>query len=123
MFEICVVSIVSVTGVALSAFRSKQFFKILDSFDRFDKFTLQIRCPSNYKSQHFYIVFILLIGTYHFCIMAFFTTTRYFILFIWSLFCLLTMITTSQYIICIKMLNDRYRLANILFENSKYLPI
>jgi len=123
LFEVYIVSFVTVIDIALSAFRSKLFFKILDSFYRFDKFTLQMRCPSNNKSQQFYLVFILLVCTYHISILVVFINERFFILFMWNLFCLLTMIATIQYIICIKMLNDRYKLANILFENSKYLSI
>jgi len=123
LFEVYVASIVSITEIALSAFKSKRFFKILDSFYRFDKFTLQMRCPSNYKSQKFYLVFILLIGTYHFSILTLLINDKLFILFIWTLCRWLTMISTSQYIICIQMLSDRYKLANILFENSKYLSI
>jgi len=114
---------VSVINVTLSAYRSKRFFKIIDSFYQFDKCTLQMHCPSNYKSQEFYLVFIFLVGTYHVSVMRFFLNNSFIELFMWSLICLLTMIVVSQYIICIKMLRDRYILANIVFENSKYLSI
>ncbi|XP_022180040.1 uncharacterized protein LOC111040424 [Myzus persicae] len=77
-----------------------------------------MQCPSNHKAQQFYLVFVLLVGTYHVSVMTFFLHNSFFVIFMWSLVCLLTMIAVSQYIICIRMLSDRYKLANIVFENS-----
>jgi len=122
LFEAYVNSILSVISVAVSAFRSRRFFKILDSFYRFDKFTLQMHCPSNYKAQQFYLVFILFVWIYYIFIGIIFMKYTFFISLAWSLFILLTTIVIPQYIICIRMLSDRYKLANMLFENSKYLP-
>lgn len=38
----------------------------------------------------------------------------------WSMICMSSMIYLTQYITCIRMLRDRYSLANLLFKNSKY---
>ncbi|XP_060869165.1 uncharacterized protein LOC132943984 [Metopolophium dirhodum] len=77
-----------------------------------------MHCPSNYKAQEFYLVFVLLVGTYHVSAISFFLNNYFIVLFLWSLICLLTMVAVSQYIVCIRMLRDRYKLANIVFKNS-----
>jgi len=110
---------VSVINVTISAYKSKRFFKILDSFDRFDKFILQMQCPSNYESQKFYLLYVLLVGMYHTSVMTFFLNNIFLVL-LWSLVCLLTMIAVTQYIMSIRMLRDRYKLSNLVFKNSKY---
>ncbi|XP_026814315.1 uncharacterized protein LOC113554601 [Rhopalosiphum maidis] len=111
-----------VVNVVLSANKSKHFFKIFDSFYRFDELVLQVHCSSNYKAQQFYLVYVLLIGTYHITFTYYFYNYNFFILFMWSLITLLTMITVLPYIISIRMLRDRYKLANLVFKNNLSNP-
>lgn len=121
LFETYVILIALVINVVLSAIKSKRFFKILDLFNRFDEFILQVQCSSDYKAQQFYIVYALLVWVYHLSVIAMTFFNRFFLLFMWSTICLWTTIATLPYIICIRMLRHRYKLANKVFKNSKYL--
>lgn len=122
--EVFCISITPIFTLALSIQRSKQFFEVLDSFSRFDKFILHIECPPNYKTQTFCLVYTLCVGIYHFTLLTH-VKHNINILFIitlcmWTIICMSSMIYLTQYITCIRMLRNRYSLANLLFKNSKY---
>lgn len=123
LFETYVIVIALVINIILSINKSKRFFKILDLFDRFDELILQVQCSSNYKAQQFYVIYALLVWVYHLSVMVvvFFDILYFFLLFMWSTICLSTTIAILPYIICIRMLRHRYKLANKVFKNSKYL--
>lgn len=121
LFEIYVILIAVVINIVLSANKSKRFFKILDLFHRFDELILQVQCSSDYKAQQFYVVYTLLVWVYHLFVMVLIFLKNIYFLFMWSSICWLTIISILPYIICIRMLRHRYKLANKVFKNSKYL--
>ncbi|XP_025204886.1 uncharacterized protein LOC112601461 [Melanaphis sacchari] len=81
-----------------------------------------MHCSSNYKAQQFYLFYVLLVGIYNIILFKFFSYGNNFMIFLWSLINVLAMVIISQYIICIRMLRDRYKLANIVFKNSLNNP-
>lgn len=116
--------------MALSAQKSNRFFEIPYSFSQFDKFILQMQCPPNYKTQIFYLLYVLCVGIYHYSLMMLLKQSKNEVtiksilkLFVWTMISLSSMINLTQYITCIRMLRDRYSLANLLFKNSKYPKI
>lgn len=118
--EIFINYMVAILNLVFSAHRSKQFFELLNKFHQFDYFTLQVQCPSNYKTQIFYLLYVLFVIIYHLSVTTLLSNTGFLILSTWSLICSSTMIVLTQFITCIRLLRDRYKMANVIFKNSKY---
>lgn len=118
--EIYIKIIVTILTVVFSAQNSKQFFELLHKFDRFDKFTLRLKCPLNFKAQIFYLLYLLFVSAYYFVIIMIVSKSAFYVIFMWTLGCMSTMIIITQYAIYVRMLRDRFKLANKIFANSKY---
>jgi len=127
IIEVLIIFITSVFNIALSAQKSKRFFDLLKSFYQFDRFVLQIQLPPNYKTQTLYLLYVLCVGVYHLSFMVYFSLLRFdtriksvLHLCVWTMISLSTMITLTQYVTFIRMLRDRYLLANLKFKNGRY---
>lgn len=112
--------IIAILSVIISAQKSKDFFKLLDKFKRFDMCTLQMQCPPNVTVQIFYILYVFSIEIYYFSISFLFLDIGLIMSLLWTLISTSSMIMIIQYALYMRMLRDRYKLANFIFSNSKY---
>lgn len=112
--------IVSIASTAVAAQKSKQFFGLLDKFYRFDKLVSGTQCPPNVISQIFYLLYVFFVAFYNFITTLFYMDVAFYILLIWHIFCTSTMFIVVQYVSYVTMLRERYKLANLIFTNSKY---
>lgn len=111
--------IVAISSTIISAQRSRGFFALEEKFWKFDKFKLQIKCPSNVRTQTFYLLHVLFIGIYNFVSAFSYINVVFYILLPWNMFCITTMLIIIQYVTYVRMLRERYKMANVIFENSK----
>lgn len=113
--------IVAVINVMIAAKKSTGYFTLLDKFNRYDKFTLQIQCPANPKTQIYYLLFTFLVECYYSSITFHYTSNKSIIILImWFLISMSTMLMLIQYRIFVGILRERYTLANYIFSSSKY---
>lgn len=112
---------VAILNLVFSAHRSRRFFDLLNKFHQFDYFIIQnMQCLSNCKTQNLYLLYVLFVIIYHLSITTSSSNAGFLVLSTWSLICSSTMIVLTQFITCIRILRDRYKLANTIFKNSKY---
>lgn len=107
--------------LVISAQRSNGFFKLIKKFHLFDTFSLQKKCPSNFNIQILYMLYASSIEVYYFMSSVFNFFGNPIIVLIWTLMTMTTMIMIIQYISFIRILRDRYKIANEIFLRSKYL--
>lgn len=113
--------VVAVLNVAIAAQKSKGFFGLIEKFQRFDTITLQVQCPSDMRVQTFYLTYTLSIEVFYLVISVYYTDTNIIILIIWILVPASTTFMINQYVIFVRLLRERYKLANNLFSSSEYL--
>ncbi|VVC30892.1 7TM chemoreceptor [Cinara cedri] len=107
--------IVALLCVVFSIHRSKGFFKLIEEFNGFDSYTLQLSCPSDLKVQTFYLLYAVLIETYYFVISVNYSLLSVSILVSWTLISVATMLMMIQYAVFVRILRERYKWANYIF--------
>lgn len=112
--------IVSLLCVIFSIHKSKRFLKLIEEFNGFDSYTLQVSCPSDFKMQTFYLLYAITIEIYYFVIEVYYSVLNVPILTMWTLVSLVTMLMIIQYVIFVRILRERYKWANYTFACSKW---
>lgn len=111
--------IVAALSAVVSVHRSKEFFKLIDKFDKFDTISLQTQCSSNFKTQKFYLLYALSVEFYYLSISVYYSDISVVILLIWTLVSASTILMIIQYVVFVGLIRERYRSANFIFASSK----
>lgn len=112
--------IVSLLCVVFSIHKSKRFLRLIEEFEGFDSYTLQVSCPSDFKMQTFYLLYAISIEMYYIVIEVYYSVLNVPILTMWTLVSLVTMLMIIQYVIFVRILRERYKWANYTFARSKW---
>lgn len=119
--EVVTKLIVNILSISISVHRSQGYTRVLEKFYKFDDSASRTPSQSNVRSQTFYLLYVLLIGVHNFVGSFYYTNIGGHILVAWNVFCSSTMLIIVQYISYIRMLRDRYQLANRIFKKSEHV--
>lgn len=117
--EVMTKLIVTIFSISISVHRSQGYVQVLEKFYKFDDSASRIPCQPDVRSQTFYLLYVLAIGVHNFVGSFYYSTIGGYILFAWNVFCSSTMLIIVQYITYVRMLRDRYELANRIFKKSE----
>jgi len=119
--EVLTKLIVTIFSISISVHRSQGYNQLLEKFYKFDYAASGTPCPPDVRSQTFYLLYIMSIGVHNFVCSLYYTDIAGHILLAWNLFCSATMLVIVQYIIYVRMLRDRFELANRIFKKSEHI--
>lgn len=119
--EVLTKFIVTIFSTMISVHRSQGYYRLLEKFFKFDDSASSMPCPPNVYNQAFYLLYALFVGAHNFVCSLYYTNIPVYILLAWNLFCSSTTLMIVQYIVYIRMLRDRYELANKIFRKSKLI--
>lgn len=113
-----VMDIAAMLTVVISAQKSFSFFALLDKFNRFDQFFLQMHWKQNGRVRMYYLLYIGFTIFYHH-LSVFGIKQEQIKHVFWPITSCLSMLASVQYIIFLRMLRERYEITNVLFKNFK----
>lgn len=113
--------IVAILGVAVSAQRSNVFFELVDKFQQCDTLTLKVQSPPNFKTQSYYLLYALLTEMYYFIISYHSNDIHFITLLMWTFNSSSTMLMMIQFVVFVRIIRDKYKLANHIFLSSEYI--
>jgi len=119
--EVITKLIVTIFSISISVHRSQRYFRLLEKFYKFDNSVSRIPCPPDVHIQTFYLLYALFIGVHNFVCSLNYTSMPMYVLLAWNLFCSSTTLVIVQFMIYIRMLRERYKLANRIFKKSKVI--
>jgi len=117
--EVLTKLIVTIFSISISVHRSQGYILVLEKFYKFDDSASRVPYQPDVRSQTFYLLYVLAIGVHNFVGSFFYTIIEGYILVAWNVFCSSTMLVIVQYITYVRMLRDRYELANRIFKKSE----
>jgi len=110
---------VTIFSTVIAVHMSQGYNRLLEKFFKFDNSASSMPCPPDVYIQAFYLLYALFVGAHNFICSVYYTSIPVYILLAWNLFCSSTTLVIVQYIVYIRMLRDRYKLANNIFRKSK----
>uniref|UniRef100_A0A2S2NEQ4 Gustatory receptor n=1 Tax=Schizaphis graminum TaxID=13262 RepID=A0A2S2NEQ4_SCHGA len=110
--------IVTIFSISISLHRSQRYFRVLEKFYKFDVSVSRIPCPPDVHVQTFYLLYVLFIGAHNYICSLNYTSMPMYVLLVWNLFSSSTTLVIVQFMIYIRMLRERYELANRIFKKS-----
>ncbi|XP_050056957.1 uncharacterized protein LOC126550083 [Aphis gossypii] len=116
--EVLTKFIVTIFSIVISVHRSQGYNRLLKKFFKFDDLASSMPGPPDVYIQAFYLLHALFVGAHNFVCSCYYTSIPVYILLLWNLFCSSTTLVIVQYIVYIRMLRDRYELANKIFRKS-----
>lgn len=119
--EVLTKFIVTIFSTVISVHRSQGYNRLLEKFFKFDNSASSMPCPPDVYIQAFYLLYGLFVGAHNFVCSLYYTSIPAYILLAWNLFCSSTTLVIVQYIVYIRMLRDRYELANKIYRKSKLI--
>lgn len=117
--EVLTKLIVTIFSISISVHRSQNYIQVLEKFYKFDYSASRIPCQPDVRSQTFYLLYVLAIGVHNFVGSSCYSEITWYILIGWNVFCSSTMLVIVQYMTYVRMLRDRYEVANKIFKKSE----
>jgi len=117
--EVLTKLIVTIFSISISVHRSQGYIQVLEKFYKFDDSASWIPCQPDVRCQMFYLLYVLAIGVHNFMGSSRYSEIAWYILIGWNVFCSSTMLVIVQYITYVRMLRNRYELANNIFKKSE----
>ncbi|VVC31908.1 Hypothetical protein CINCED_3A025700 [Cinara cedri] len=110
----------AVISAAVSANNSRRFPGLSEKFAKFDRAAAsRSRRPSDDPPRTFYLFTALFVGVYNLAYGAFaHRDVAFYALLMWTALYVSTMVPVVQYAAYVRMLRERYALANGIFANS-----